>query len=270
MQHTKNVTNMNMTLIITCYNSSNYIRRTISNIASYCMDVDEIIFVDDCSSDDTIKIIYDSIQIIPQLKILKTSSNTGGPATPRNIGLLHASNEYVMFLDADDQLLVKSNELFSLIIDNDLDAISFSYSQTKQCLEAKNLNYAITVYTEYQQIAKNRFKLSGSIYKKESILSVGYFNEDKDFVAVEDYIMWSLLIINKFKVGLCSMQAVNYLPTNQSISRSKYLMLIKNWKAQKYLLQQINRSNILMRLYCIIFYIISSCISYIIFNFKRF
>lgn len=69
------------------------IRSALSNGAG------EVIVVDDCSSDDSAEVA----RRFPQVEVICRTS-PGGPAVARNEGLGRATGEFVLFLDADDEL----------------------------------------------------------------------------------------------------------------------------------------------------------------------
>lgn len=66
----------------------------------------EVIVVDDASPDDTLECLSRrfSPATYPQLKILRSSTNSGSGAAGRNRGLAAAQGTYIKFLDHDDQL----------------------------------------------------------------------------------------------------------------------------------------------------------------------
>ena len=66
---------------------------------------DEIIVVDDCSSDASVAIA----EGVAGVTVLRRSE-VGGPAMARNDGLRRATGEYVLFLDGDDELVAGALE----------------------------------------------------------------------------------------------------------------------------------------------------------------
>ena len=86
-------------VIIPCYNGARFLRQTIASLFDQTCPPDEIIVVDDGSTDDSAAIasgIHSRIQVIRQ-------ANRGESAA-RNVGLRAALSNYVVFLDADDLL----------------------------------------------------------------------------------------------------------------------------------------------------------------------
>ena len=86
----------------------------------------EVIVVDDCSTDNSCAVVESYIpKFSGRLRLYHTEKNSGGGGyLPRNLGLNHASGEYVIFLDADDFLLMTALEtLYNTARKNDADVI---------------------------------------------------------------------------------------------------------------------------------------------------
>lgn len=106
---------MNISFIITTYNSMHYIDRIINNINNQFLNLHsydgiEIILVDDGSTDNTLEVIQKTFSLHPCVKIISNTQNFG-PGNARNRGLDNATGCYVLFLDADD---IYHPQLFSL------------------------------------------------------------------------------------------------------------------------------------------------------------
>lgn len=95
-----------VSIIIPTYNAEFVLPRALSSIFNQTYKNIEILIVDDCSSDNTVELLkeFESKQG-ERLKVFSTQKNSGGPATPRNIGLSHSKGEFVGFMDQDDFFL---------------------------------------------------------------------------------------------------------------------------------------------------------------------
>jgi teichuronic acid biosynthesis glycosyltransferase TuaG len=93
-----------ISVVIPVYNGELVVLRAIESVLAQTMQPSEIIIVDDCSSDNSYKILcgYARSQTTgPKFLVFQTSANVG-PGGARNLGLAHASSEWIAFLDADD------------------------------------------------------------------------------------------------------------------------------------------------------------------------
>lgn len=87
---------MSLAVIIPLYNGAPWIQETINSILSQEILPDEIVVVDDGSTDGSPELVRD----YPEVKLV---NNTGkGSSVARNVGLLQTSSPLVAFLDQDD------------------------------------------------------------------------------------------------------------------------------------------------------------------------
>lgn len=113
---------INISVIIPCYNVENKISKCIRSLEEITLLQDdyEIIFVDDCSSDDTVRIIHAAIKKHNNWFLHVLKENSGSPSKPRNTGISAAKGEYVFFLDSDDEILHSALEKqYTLAIQED-------------------------------------------------------------------------------------------------------------------------------------------------------
>ena len=85
-------------IVITAYNTEKYIKQCICSVINQKLGNCEIIIVDDCSSDNTLKIAE---EFSNRVKIIKSQSNMGVWHS-RNQALNIARGDYIFFLDGDD------------------------------------------------------------------------------------------------------------------------------------------------------------------------
>lgn len=90
---------MKYSFIIPSFNGSKYIKETIDSLLPQISISDEIIVINDNSTDDT-QLIIESLQN-HQIKLINLSKNIGAAAA-RNEGLKLATADYVIFIDSDD------------------------------------------------------------------------------------------------------------------------------------------------------------------------
>ena len=113
-----------ISIIVPTFNLEDKIECAFESIKNQTLSFDniEIIFVDDNSTDHTFDIITELSEKYKNVSVFKTDSNTGYAGKPRNIGLEHATADYVLFLDGDDKLLRNACErLYDSIASTDID-----------------------------------------------------------------------------------------------------------------------------------------------------
>ena len=119
-----------VTVIIPFFNNDKLIHRTLMSIIhqSFGFENIEVILVDDNSSLG-FNVIDDYSKKYENIKVIHLKENTGSAGTPRNIGLIQASADYIMFLDHDDFFEVHAIEkLYSKILENNSDVVFGTYS----------------------------------------------------------------------------------------------------------------------------------------------
>ncbi|GEM84438.1 glycosyltransferase family 2 protein [Meiothermus hypogaeus] len=95
---------VSFSVVISTYNRAHLVSRAIKSVLSQGYSNLEIIVVDDASSDDTAEIIRENF---PKIRYIRQESNQG-PGPARDRGIREASNQWVVILDDDDELLPKA------------------------------------------------------------------------------------------------------------------------------------------------------------------
>ena len=119
---------MNISIIVPVYNVEKYISRCIDSIISQTFKNWELILIDDGSPDNSGKICDEYANIDSRIKVFHIQNS--GVAKARFIGVSHASNEYICFIDSDDSIPNNSLELLCKHnVNNSYDIIAGSYTR---------------------------------------------------------------------------------------------------------------------------------------------
>lgn len=92
---------MKLSVIIPCYNVANELPTLVRSLQGNLRGDFEFVFVEDCSTDDTVAVLDDVLDQVPGARLVRHESNLGLSAA-RNTGLAHAHGTYLAWLDADD------------------------------------------------------------------------------------------------------------------------------------------------------------------------
>ena len=115
-----------VSLVIPCHNAKTKILKCLHSLEEIDFPEEhyEILFIDDCSTDNTTTIINEFLKKHSNCTLLKTEVNSGSPSKPRNIGIKKAKGEYIYFIDCDDEVLPQAlKTLYALASKKDADII---------------------------------------------------------------------------------------------------------------------------------------------------
>ena len=90
-----------VSVIIPVYNAEKYLLKTVESVLQQTYREFEIILVNDCSKDGSLKLMEELSKEHPQVKS-HTLEHNSGAAVARNYGLKAAQGRYIAFLDSDD------------------------------------------------------------------------------------------------------------------------------------------------------------------------
>ena len=229
-----------VSVIIPAYNAAKFIDKTIISILNQKISKTsyEIIVIDDCSSDNTIKVASKALSNVNYInwKVLKTKKNSQGPAKPRNIGIKKSIGKYIAFCDSDDiwhpeKLSIQLNELEKNENLMGLYTTAIDFREKKQIVFDNNIKKKINMIRTsfFQQLQKNSIKISSLIVRKNILKATGEFDESLDIVPVEDYDL-CLRILFKFPdKDICKLKnnLTFYRLDSNSISSNKLKMFYK-------------------------------------------
>ena len=89
-----------VSIIMPSWNTAKFISKSIQSVLNQTYTNWELIIVDDCSTDDTDKVVKSFLTDV-RVKYFKNKTNSGAALT-RNRALREANGEWIAFLDSDD------------------------------------------------------------------------------------------------------------------------------------------------------------------------
>ncbi|KAF0180513.1 MAG: family 2 glycosyl transferase [Nitrospirae bacterium] len=173
-----------VSIIVPIYNASRFIDNVMGSIAQQDYENYEVIFIDDGSTDDSVR----KIEAYNSSKVKIFSKENEGPAKARNFGILQAGGKFIAFHDADDawhtSKLSKQVALFvtrpslGLVFSNAhyvvMDSGKISGESVPSGLDVKNITKEL--------MTRGCFILTSSvIIRRDPLLSVGMFDSSLTF-----------------------------------------------------------------------------------------
>ena len=113
-----------ISIILPIFNVGPHLRGGIDSLINQTIGNEnlEIIMVDDCSTDESGKIIDEYDEKYDCCKAIHLEKNTGAANGPRNRGIEECSGDYIMFLDPDDRYTLDACEvLYNAVTKYDAD-----------------------------------------------------------------------------------------------------------------------------------------------------
>ncbi|WP_026733063.1 glycosyltransferase [Fischerella sp. PCC 9605] len=205
-----------ISIIIPTYNSEKTIKYTIESVLEQTLTDYELIVINDGSSDSTLDIVSQ----FHDLRIKVFSYPHQGANVSRNLGLAHATGEFISFLDADD--LWTSDKLASqmkALQENPQTSVAYSWTdyideKGEFLLAGTHINANGDVY---EQLLVNNFLENGSnpLIRKEALIKLGGF--DENLSAGQDWDMW-LRLAREFSFVAVPKVQILYRKSSNSLS----------------------------------------------------
>lgn len=173
-------------IIIPNFNRENTIIKSIESVLNQTYANFELIIVDDCSTDNSLKVISKIKDV--RIKVFQLENNSGA-AVARNFGIRKSSGGFISFLDSDDYLERKFLETTNQILSSSDPAVGFMWTGVRYHLTNK------IIEESWEPIRKDSSYLtflndlhigtgSGITVKRKVFDECGFFNEN--LLAAED------------------------------------------------------------------------------------
>ena len=214
-----------VSVIMPVYNGAATIGESIESVLTQTYHFWELIFIDDCSTDDTKKAIEQYKNKDVRIRYWRQSDNLG-VAEARNIGIKMAGGRYIAFLDSDDLWLPEKLE--------------------HQLRFMQQNHYGFT-YTEYRQFTDNP-QNPGNIIKVRDYISYKELLKGNDIGCLtvmldrqifphvkmptkrhEDYITWLNLLKTGHRAYGIHEDLARYRKSPKSLTGNKFRSLKWTW-----------------------------------------
>lgn len=212
--------NIKVSVVITAYNVEKYIKKAINSVLNQTYKNIEIVVVEDCSTDNTLKFIkgLQKSDLAFPINLVQHKENVGAGLSRRD-GIKASTGDFIMLLDADDwlnkdyieHLVDKQKETGADIVGG---GITYCYEDTDKF---KTETFGTTVSEGFQKFMDyNNGKivfLNNKIVRSTMYDTVEYC--DRRYV--EDTPVIMKLLYNANKVAYVNEAGYNYLQRNTSL-----------------------------------------------------
>jgi len=190
-----------VSVVIATYNCERFIIDTIESMKKQTFKDFELIIIDDCSTDDTVSIMEESLVDIDQpYQIIKNKKNIG-TAGSRNIGNKIAKGELIAVVDHDDiSLPIRlEEEVKFLNSEKSFDACSGHMVEISANGEENTMTF--TPPSKMKDIKKSFFLTCdnvvshpASMYRRKTFFEMGAY--DPDLECSHDFDLWMKMIMH--------------------------------------------------------------------------
>lgn len=223
--------NCMVSIVIPVYNGERYIRKCFESIVNLNYKNYEIIFIDDCSVDNSYKIL-EELKNNSNLKIslIKNRINSG-VSYSRNIGIKRANGKYICFLDCDDTLdkdfldILLKDEFcdfdiimsgFNILFEDRIKKLSFNNTLEIKDDDIPTLISCMLNNIHFKDINPSLFGFScGKLYNRKIIEDVEF---DRKIHYREDTLFNIMILLKSKKILLLKDCKYNYLQNSNSAS----------------------------------------------------
>lgn len=219
-----------VSIIIPTYDRKDFLKLTLESILSQTYQNFEVIVIDDGTPNDDTDLLCQKFDKVIYIKI----PNSGGPATPRNVGIRRAKGKYIAFVDDDDLWfshklqkqvdVLENNSEFGLVHSCCLviDEKGIEKEEIIGRPGSLNLKHGDV---HMRMMGNWTLMMPTPLMRREVVKKVGFFNE-KMPSALEDVEFWTRCsFITKFYYLDDPLAKYRVHPNNISSSTSKYIQL---------------------------------------------
>ena len=212
-----------VSIITPSWNCGKFVEETIQSILAQTYANWELLFQDDCSTDNTKEIVLAYAEKDARIKYACNAQNSGAAIT-RNNALKRAKGKWIAFLDSDDLWMPnKLEEQLKFMVDNNY---AFSYTNYNEINEQSDeLGKSITGpkhITKYGMYAYCWLGCLTVMYNQEIVGNIQIKHIEKN----NDYALW-LKVIQHADCHLLEKTLAKYRKRTGSISNHSYVQLIK-------------------------------------------
>lgn len=210
---------LQISVIIPVFNQERFIGRCLRSILSQSMDQKEyeIIVIDDCSTDNTLRALE---KFSDQIILLKQSENKGLP-TALNTGIKKAKGRFIIRLDSDDYVHFEYLNILSLYMkmNSHVDAVSCDY------LEVDDKEEIISRHSHEENPIG-----CGIMFRIEQLIEIGLYNEEQLWHEERELMD---RFLKKFKVSHLQFPLYRYRKHDNNMTKNNEMMEKYNAKYLK-------------------------------------
>ncbi|MEC4620509.1 glycosyltransferase family 2 protein [Bacillus paranthracis] len=218
---------MQISIIVPTYNASKFIEATVHSILNQTFQDWELIVIDDCSTDNTVRKLDEFRKNDKRIRVKVLEENSGA-AIARNTGINMARGRYIAFLDSDDLWLPQKLEKQLNFMKKNNIAFSFTgYEIITEAGESTGKIVHVPQKINYHGLLKNT--IIGCLTVMVDTQQIGKF-QMPNLRTRQDTATWLSILKRGFEAYGIDEVLSKYRKVENSISSKKVKMAKMNWK----------------------------------------
>lgn len=137
-----------VSVIVPNYNHSKYLKKRLESIENQTYKNIEVVLLDDCSTDDSLRILREWAISRPNTRLLVNEKNSGSPFAQWNKGLQYVQGEYVWIAESDDACEPEFLDTLIQILEKNQDAC-LAFCQSILIDKEDNLLHSFNVHYQF-------------------------------------------------------------------------------------------------------------------------
>ena len=227
-----------ISILVAVYNTAAYLSQCLDSLLSQTLKDIEVICVDDASTDNSLDLLHQYAEKDNRVKVFALKENSG-QAHARNVGLSHATGDYIGFVDSDDWLSQDALEKVCESFRDDVDSVLFRllYVYTDGSMKDYQMSPFTTMTGDEAFRASLTWHIHGCYVVRNSIHKVHPYDESQR--AYSDDNTTRIHYYYSRKVAFC--EGVYYyrqqpISVTRSVSVRRFDYLVANERTRRQLL----------------------------------
>jgi glycosyltransferase involved in cell wall biosynthesis len=185
--------NIIITVIIPNYNYGRYLEACLQSVleSGFTPEQMEIVVVDDASTDDSIEVVA-KFKAQSRFPVTLIANKTNiGVTRSRNLGIVHASGEFLFFLDADNYIHKECLKIESTLLRNHPDATA-CYAPIREFLSdtGEECGLRSDKPFDFHQLIEMPYIDAMAMFRRSDIIQAGMYDIKMPPYGWEDYELW--------------------------------------------------------------------------------
>lgn len=223
--------NTKVSILVPIYGVEKFIERCAISLFDQTFQDIEYIFVNDCTPDESIDVLKNTLERYPhrkaQVKIINHKVNSGIAET-RNTLLDNATGDYILFVDSDDYLEINAVELLyykamlersEIVVCDFYEVFETDLVESKQIVEEHKNNFLKSIISVQTLVPFWNKLIKRELFTKHNIRAKKGFNYGEDYLVMTKIIYFATRISKVDKSLYYYSQTNNNSYTSQKLSK---------------------------------------------------